>query len=77
MMAMREMTKQMQGSIIRVKSDELKESAKRQSQIIQNDTNKTPNKINRPNVKSLVQIEKLKTWELIICKLIRYSVLNS
>ena len=57
--AIREMTKQMQGSMIRVKREELKESAKRQSQMIQKETNKTPKSMNSPNVKSLVQIEKL------------------
>ena len=53
------MTKQMQGSMIRVKREELKESAKRQSQMIQKETNKTPKSMNSPNVKSFVQIEKL------------------
>ena len=57
--AIREMTKQMQGSMIRVKREELKESAKRQSQMIQKETNKTPKRMNSPNVKSFVQIEKL------------------
>ena len=57
--AIREMTKQMQGSMIRVKREELKESAKRQSQMIQKETNKTPKSMNSPNVKSFVQIEKL------------------
>lgn len=57
--AIREMTKQMQGSMIRVKREELKESARRQSQMIQKETNKTPKRMNSPNVKSFVQIEKL------------------
>ena len=60
--AIREMTKQMQGSMIRVKREELKESAKRQSQMIQKETNKTPKRMNSPNVKSFVQIEKLKIF---------------
>ena len=60
--AIREMTKQMHGSMIRVKREELKESAKRQSQMIQKETNKTPKRMNSPNVKSFVQIEKLKIF---------------
>ena len=38
--AIREMTKQMQGSMMRVNNEELKLSARRQSQMIQNELRK-------------------------------------
>jgi len=54
------MTKQIHGSIIRVKREELNESAKRQSHITQNEMNKTTKRVKRPHVKSLVHIVYLK-----------------
>ena len=59
MMAMSEMTKQIQGSMMRVNSDELNESASRQSQITQNETNNTPNNAKRPNVNNFVHTVNL------------------
>ena len=57
--AIREITKQIQGIIILVKSEESNESARRQSQITQNEKNKIIKRKNKPTVKSFVQVEYL------------------